>query len=126
MHVRKPTRPIYLNLFAFSFPITAIVSILHRISGIVLFCLIPVGIWGLQLSLKSAKDFSSIKSYFSHDCYKWLIYAGLAALFYHIIAGIRHLIMDFGFGETKEVARISACLVLIAAAMLVLLYIMLV
>lgn len=120
MLVTKSTkRPVYLNIFAFKFPITAIASILHRISGVVAFFFIPLAIWGLQQSLSSATKFDLVRSAFSHYCYKWLIWLGLAALSYHLIAGIRHVIMDCGWGESKTAARASSWLVLIGSGLVI-------
>jgi len=42
-----------------------------------------------------------------------LVWAFLGALFYHLLAGIRHLIMDFGYGETKQVAKITAWILIL-------------
>ena len=53
--------------------------------------------------------------------YQLIIWASLAALAYHMVAGIRHLIMDFGIGETLEGGRLGAKVVFIIAAVLIIL-----
>ena len=75
--VVKP-RPVYLNLLAIRQPIPAIVSILHRISGALLFLVgIPVLLWGVQRSLASPETFDQWKSAVSHPVAK-LVLLGLA------------------------------------------------
>ena len=96
------SKPIYLNLFAFKFPITAIASIAHRLSGIALFFFIPVFLFLLDVLINQRGDFPDLR---------WLM--TLIAIFvtYHFLAGCRHLIMDAGFGESKRAATISSWLV---------------
>lgn len=105
--MRDLQRPIYLNIFAFSFPITAIVSILHRITGLLLFLLIPIFLGMLQNIL--------FYMYMPQSIYfRLILWVALTAVFYHFFAGIRHLCMDLGWGESKKAARITSVVVLIA------------
>ena len=104
--MRDLQRPIYLNLFAFSFPITAIVSILHRLTGLLLFILIPVFLCMLQ----SALFYMYVLASFGLSL---LVWAALTAVIYHLFAGIRHLCMDLGFAESKKAARVTSFIVLI-------------
>jgi succinate dehydrogenase / fumarate reductase cytochrome b subunit len=105
-------RPINLNLFVIYFPITAIISILHRLSGVFLFLMIPILLFCLQSSLEAtaSREWDSI---LNGHLGKGLIWLTLSALFYHLIAGLRHLIMDIGWGESLWVARISAKTILL-------------
>lgn len=105
-------RPVYLNLFQFKFPATAIASILHRLSGVVLFLTLPLFIWSLGLSLESEEKFISLKDCLMLPLFKWVWAAVLVALFYHLIAGIRHIIMDMGYGDGKCTGRLGAYLVM--------------
>lgn len=98
-------KPIYLNLFQFAFPITAIVSILHRISGVIIFFLIPIFLIFLQMAL--------YYPWLQLTSGKVIIWLGLTAVIYHLFAGIRHLCMDAGLGESKQYARISSYVVFI-------------
>ncbi len=102
------------NLIRYCFPIMAIVSILHRASGFVLFLLIPFMLWLLSHLKSSSVNFSEIQEGFNH-CWvlKILTWILLSALWYHCIAGIKHLIMDLGFLETKTSAKISSIVILI-------------
>src|SRR5262245_52853916 len=92
-------RPKNLNLFTIRQPIPAIVSILHRISGAILFFVIPLLLWGLSLSLSSKHNFEHLRQLLSSPWAKFIIWCFLAAFIYHFIAGIRHLFMDMGWGE---------------------------
>ena len=111
-------RPVTLDLRTIKLPITAFVSILHRISGLILFFLIPLFLFSLQKSLHSADGFSSIANYVGNPVVKFIVWAFVAALIYHLIAGIRHLFMDMGVGETLQGARRGAMWVIILAVIL--------
>jgi len=106
-------RPVNLNLFTISFPIPAIVSILHRVSGVVLFLLIPALLALLACSLQGAEGFNRVITFFGHPLIKFFLWASLLALFYHLVAGIRHLLMDFHCGDSLSGGRLGAKLVLI-------------
>ena len=117
----KHKRPINLNLFTIKFPITAIVSILHRLSGLLLFILIPFLLWGLNLSLSSQQDFDALYFRLTTPWSKFIIWLLLSAFIYHFVAGIRHLIMDAGIGEGLKSGRLGAILVLVISVILTLL-----
>lgn len=108
-------RPINLNLLTIRFPITAIASILHRLSGFFLFLLIPVVLAVLALSLHSPEAFFTVHTCFQHPLTKVIILGFLLALFYHLFAGIRHLFMDAGVAEELKPARLTAVGVIVAA-----------
>lgn len=86
----------------------AIVSILHRVSGVLLFIFIPFVLYFLQQSLSSAQSFEHLNILLSAPWMVFLLWVFLSALAYHLLAGIRHLLMDFGFGEGLSCARKSA------------------
>ncbi len=109
----KTKQPVYLNLFQFKFPVTAIASILHRMSGVILFLALPFLLWGLQLSLQSAKDFERLQTLMTGPVIKLIVWAVLVALFYHLIAGIRHLLMDMHVADGKQSGRYMAWLVIL-------------
>jgi succinate dehydrogenase / fumarate reductase cytochrome b subunit len=96
----------------------AIASILHRISGVILFLLLPIMLFILGQSLHSEETFLHLKSALVHPCYKLVMWVFGAALIYHVLAGIRHLIMDMGFGEHLNAGRRSAVLVIVLAVIL--------
>jgi len=107
----KP-RPMFLNLFAIRFPVTAYASILHRLSGVFLALFIPILLGWLQWSLTSAALAEWDPNFLSQKI-KIMIWLLLSAFFYHLLAGIRHMIMDVGWGESWTVSKLSAQLVII-------------
>lgn len=96
----------------------AIASILHRISGVVLFLLLPIMLYIFGQSMQSEEAFIRVKDLLSHPVYKVVVWAFGAAMVYHLLAGIRHLVMDMGFGEHLDAARRSAVVVIILAIIL--------
>ncbi len=113
-------RPVNLNLMTIRFPITAIVSICHRISGFVLFLFIPVGLWILDYSL-TPEGFDALHDWQGSFFKKLIIFGVLAAFLYHFVAGIRHLLMDINLGTSLKGARISAKLVFLFSIILIIL-----
>lgn len=116
----KP-RPINLALHTMSFPVMAISSILHRITGVVLAVLLPYFICLLHSSLKDEQSFNQVKSLLAGGFHKFIIWGFLSALMFHLIAGIRHLIMDMGYGESVCAGKLSAQLVIVLSAIVALL-----
>jgi succinate dehydrogenase / fumarate reductase cytochrome b subunit len=113
-------RPVNLDIGTVSLPITSYVSILHRASGVILFFSIAVFLWLLEGSLASEQSFDGIKTLFANPLCQFIVWASLAALAYHAVAGIRHLIMDFGFGEESfESGRATAWVALVVAVVVI-------
>ncbi len=117
----KNQRPKNLNLLTIRLPIPALVSILHRISGVILFLFIPLLLWGLNLSLRSPLDFEKVHDFFSTPFTKLVIWAGLSAFAYHFIAGIRHLLMDGHLGEDLKSGRLTAWVTMILSGLIIVL-----
>jgi len=115
----KDNRPVNLDIGTIKLPITAYASILHRISGVILFFATGILLWMLDASLASEESFNSLKQTLAHPLLKLVFWGILAALGYHLLAGIRHLIMDFGIGETLEGGALGAKIVLAGALLLV-------
>ncbi|GAB2189528.1 succinate dehydrogenase, cytochrome b556 subunit [Sessilibacter sp. MAH2] len=114
-------RPVNLDISTINLPITAYVSILHRVSGVILFGVVALLLWALGTSLSSEEGFDSVKEVFASPLVKLIIWASLAALAYHLVAGVRHLIMDAGIGESLEGGRAGAKIVAVVAVILILL-----
>jgi len=104
----KHQRPVNLDLTSFSYPPMAIVSILHRISGVLLFLGFPVMLYFLSVSLSSRLAFEELIMMLHHPFWKLVDWFFLSALLYHLFAGIRHMMMDYGWGESLIVSRYSA------------------
>ncbi len=111
----KDTRPVNLDLTTVKFPLPAIISILHRISGVALFFGIGVVLYLLQLSLESEAGFERVTELFRATPVKLVVWLILTGLLYHLIAGIKHLLMDWGLGESREGAMRGAQVTLILA-----------
>ena len=104
-------RPVNLDLSTIKFPVTAIASITHRVTGVAIFLALPILLWMLYRSLASPESFADLKALMTSPLVKLVVWAILAVLLYHLVAGIRHLIMDTGVGETLEGGRRGAKLV---------------
>ena len=94
----------FLTLTQIHFPVTAIVSILHRICGVYLFLMIPWILYLLQQSLYSAESWSAVRYSMHHGFRFLLMWDVLCAAAFHVLAGLRHIAMDFGIGDDLKVA----------------------
>lgn len=110
---KSDLRPVNLALYTIKFPITAIISIIHRISGFFLFLCIPIFLYYWQYSLSSYNNFIKIKSCLNTNICKFVLLIIILGLFYHFIAGIRHLLMDKHIGDSKSSAIFSSYFVII-------------
>jgi succinate dehydrogenase / fumarate reductase cytochrome b subunit len=118
--VDKP-RPVYLNLIAIRQPLPAIVSILHRISGALMFVAgIPLLLWFVQRSLASPDGFAAAAAPFETPFGKLVALALVWSYLYHLIAGLRHLALDLHVGIELAPARRSAAVVLVLSILLAL------
>ncbi len=102
-------------------PITAWVSITHRATGVILFAGVAILLWALDASLASRESFSALQETLHHPLLKLVIWAVLAGLIYHLLAGIRHLVMDMGIGETMAGGIFGARIVIALSVVLILL-----
>jgi succinate dehydrogenase / fumarate reductase cytochrome b subunit len=113
--VDKP-RPVYLNLLAIRQPIPAVVSILHRVSGAILFLVgLPVALWSLEASLATADGFQRVTAAFAHPLARLVLLGLVWAYLHHLIAGVRHLLADVHIGLELHSARQSAAVTLVLA-----------
>ena len=95
----------------------AIGSILHRISGVVLFLLIPALLYVLQQSLASQQDFDNVRTQiFGNILVRLVVWAFISGLIYHLVAGIKHLLADVGVAEELQSGRNAAWAVLVISA----------
>ena len=101
-------RPVNLDLTQFSFPLPALTSIAHRITGVALFVGLVFLMYGLDLSLQNEEGFNKAKELLDLFVVKLVIWGMVSALLYHLVAGIKHLIMDTGVGETLEGGLLAA------------------
>ncbi|KKM57804.1 succinate dehydrogenase cytochrome b556 subunit [Yersinia pestis] len=95
----KKQRPVNLDLQTIRFPVTAIASILHRVSGVITFVAVGILLWLLGLSVSSQEGFMQAATIMNSFFVKFIFWGILTALAYHICGGIRYLLMDFGYLE---------------------------
>jgi succinate dehydrogenase / fumarate reductase cytochrome b subunit len=115
-------RPVNLDIGSIKLPITSYVSILHRLSGVFLFAATACILWAFDASLESQQSFQSLKECLTSPLAQAILWLISVAFAYHVIAGIRHLVMDFGVGEDSyESGRRSAWLAVAAIVIVVLL-----
>lgn len=113
-------RPKYLNLFEIKLPLAGFASILHRISGIGLFLMLPLLIWLLDLSLKSPDSYQTLQAVIGHPLVKLVLIGLLWAFLHHFCMGIRILLIDVHVGVAKQQARSSAIAVMAVSLLLTL------
>jgi succinate dehydrogenase / fumarate reductase cytochrome b subunit len=105
----KNPRPVFLDLLHIRQPLPALISIAHRLSGVLLFLAIPfvLNIW--QASLASEASFRALQD--SLGLKLALLFLGMAYA-YHFFAGLRFLLLDLHWGLSLEAARLSSWAVL--------------
>jgi succinate dehydrogenase / fumarate reductase cytochrome b subunit len=112
----RAARPVYLNLLAIRQPIPAIVSILHRLSGALLFLLgIPLLLWAVQQSLASPEAWAAFWAGLAHPVAKLALLGLVWAYLHHFCAGIRYLLLDLHVGTELTPSRQSSYVVLIVS-----------
>lgn len=104
----RKSRPVNLDLQTIRFPITAIASILHRVSGVITFVAVGILLWLLSISLSSPMGFMEAADIVDSFFVKFILWGILTALAYHIAGGIRHLMMDLGYFEELDSGTMSA------------------
>ncbi len=111
-------RPVNLDIGSISLPITAYVSILHRVSGVFLFAGMAVLLCLLDQSLASPEGFAAVKECLTSLGAKAVVLLITVGLIYHSVAGVKHLVMDAGIGETMEGGVLGARLTIIFTVVL--------
>ncbi|VAX03362.1 Succinate dehydrogenase cytochrome b-556 subunit [hydrothermal vent metagenome] len=112
------SRPVFLNLLRIRQPVMAVVSIFHRISGVLMILALPGLVYLLNLSLSNQAGFSQVADLLTSPVLKLLAVLLGWALTHHILAGIRFMLLDFDLGIDRAVARKTAWLVHVSALLL--------
>ena len=108
----KSQRPVNLDLRTIKLPITGVTSFLHRVTGIILFLGLGIMLYALSKSLGSQEGYADVKDYLTSPLAKFVAWGLLCALLYHLVAGVRHLIMDMGIGETLEGGKLGSKIII--------------
>lgn len=120
----QTSRPIFLDVWRIKLPLPGLVSILHRISGVLMVLSIPIAAFLFDQALSGPDGFTATTAMLS----SWVVDVALVvlvwSLVHHLIAGVRHLTLDVGLGLDRPMARMTARATLIAAPVLAVLTIL--
>jgi succinate dehydrogenase / fumarate reductase cytochrome b subunit len=119
--VKPIERPVYLNLLRIHLPLPGWVSILHRLSGALLFAVLPLGVWALSVSLADETGFRRVADGVAHPLSRLFLLFLVWAFAHHLFAGLRHLALDVDWGVDLPRARQSSLAVLLAGGLVTLL-----
>ena len=118
--MRPIARPVYLDLLRIHLPLPGWVSILHRISGALLFVALPLGVWALSVSLSGEAGFRRMADWAAQPLARLCVLVMVWAFTHHFFAGLRHLALDIHWGVDLKQARQSSLAVMLAAALVTL------
>jgi succinate dehydrogenase / fumarate reductase cytochrome b subunit len=116
----QPPRPVFLNPMRIRMPVGACTSIAHRISGLLMAAGVPIGIVLLHMSSRNEADFERVRTLLGLWPATLLVSLMVWALAHHVLAGVRHLLTDFGIGSSLKAARRSAWTLNVAALVIAL------
>ena len=109
--ILKKKRPKNLDLMTIRLPLPGILSIVHRVSGAVIFLLLPVLLCLFESSLTSPEAFAAAKSFVAHPLVKLIVFGLIWLYLHHFCAGIRYLLLDMHKGIDLASARLSSKIV---------------
>lgn len=109
----KKQRPVNLDLTQFEFPASAKASILHRVTGVAMLFALAFVVWAWVESLSSPEGFVYIKQLMTSFVAKFIAWGTLVAISYHMLGGIRHMLMDLGYFEEIQSGNLSANLIMV-------------
>lgn len=108
-------RPKHLALHQIKLPLPGIVSILHRVSGLLLFFALPLLLLMLQYSLRSIETYSQLIGVLSYPLVKLMLIGLLWAFLHHFCAGLRYLAVDLHLVRDLAQARNSSKVVMVVS-----------
>lgn len=114
----QTTRPVFLRLWQIRLPLPGVVSILHRVSGLLLVLAIPFALALFAQALSGPEGFAASAAALGRWEVRLLLLVLVWGLIHHLVAGLRYLLLDLGIGLERLAARRSARLVLIATAVI--------
>jgi len=104
----KKQRPVNLDLTTIALPASGKASILHRVTGVALFFALVFVIWAWAYSLQDQASFDFVKELLTSPLAKFIAWGTVTVLIYHLLGGVRHLIMDMGHWEELKSGNLSA------------------
>ncbi|MBL0142461.1 MAG: succinate dehydrogenase, cytochrome b556 subunit [Betaproteobacteria bacterium] len=104
-------RPVFFNLAQISLPVGALASIAHRVAGVILAVGLPFAVYALDLSLQDPRGYAVVAAAASSVPLRLGTVMLAWALAHHLLAGVRHLLMDVDIGSRLADARRSAWIV---------------
>ena len=107
------SRPKYLDLLRIRLPLPGWISILHRVSGAGMFLLLPVMLYMLDNSLHSRSSFNHLMQLIAQPWMKLILLGAIWAFLHHLLAGLRHLALDFHWGVELHAARMTSIWVVV-------------
>lgn len=116
--MEKLNRPVDLPLLRIRLPVGGVVSILHRITGVLLVAALPLATYWLGRSLDSPAGFEATVHALDSVWFKLAVIALIALFIQHLVSGIRHLLLDLHIGIDRVSARISAWMVLVISVLI--------
>ena len=117
--MKNDHRPVNINLIKIKLPISALTSITHRLAGMYIFFItFPLSVFLFYLSISSSESFLNLTNTLIGSFYLSTFVAfSYLVLWYHILTGVRHLIMDMHIGESLDASKYSSILVLLLWAL---------
>jgi len=114
----QSTRPVFLDLWRIRLPATGYVSILHRISGVLMVLAIPVGAILLDQAVSGPEGFAASAAFLQNIFVRLALLALAWSILHHLLAGIRYLLLDLRIGLDRKWSRLGAWIVMITAVTL--------
>jgi len=108
----KRRNPVYLNLLQITLPPGGWVSILHRVTGVLLIFATPLFLWFFGVSLHDEDSYQRVAALLDSGFLRFLVWGFSLALWHHFLAGARHLLLDLKISIDKGSARLSAYVVM--------------
>ena len=122
MNKQPQQRPVFLNLSKIHMPVMAVISIAHRLTGLLMFLSIPFVVYLMSLSLQSPQGYLDALRYLDLPLVKLLGLVLIWSVAHHLLAGIRYILIDFDWGVDKAMGRLTAKAVLVVAVIVALIY----
>ena len=119
--INKP-RPKHLALHKIKFPLPSYVSILHRVSGAILFLCLPLLLLVFDQSLRSIETYTNLTEYLAHPLLKLILLGLMWAFLHHFCAGLRYLAIDLHLLPSLALARSSSIWVLVVSLSLTVIF----